>query len=137
MVLYYFRIEIILSYNFLKGGLLIIFFGYLQSGSRLRNTLVLGRGLSSLGFRYKSIRVLSYNCDFPYEIIGFSESGSLLEFLSTRLLLYHAWRCRGSQEFKESNSFGSAPPQRRSRAPVELLSWHRSAMVVIDNPPLR
>ena len=31
---------------------------------------------------------LSHDDDFPYEIIGLSESGSLLEVLSAKALLY-------------------------------------------------
>ena len=38
-------------------------------------------------FSYNNIGLLSHSDDFPYEFIGFSESGALLEFLSTRLLL--------------------------------------------------
>ena len=40
----------------------------LRSGSWLRNSLFFGKGLSSLGFRYKSIGLLSqsYNCSYVF-----------------------------------------------------------------------
>ena len=67
---------------------LLLFLIVVQAESWLRNTLFWGRGLSSLGLGYKNTWFLTDNGDLPYEIIGFSKSGSLLEFLSTRALPY-------------------------------------------------
>ena len=67
----------------------------------------MGRGLSSLGFSYKSIRILRDSGYFSYDFIGFPESGSLLEFLSTRLLLYHNKEDFDVSDFQTSH-FGSS-----------------------------
>ena len=59
-----------------------------QEGSWLRNILSFGKGLSSLGFSYDITHILSDSAHCSYGYIGFPESGSLLEFLSTIALLY-------------------------------------------------
>lgn len=63
----------------------------LQAGSWLRNTLFFGSGLSFLDVTTYKLRCIGISKDMLdiSEMLWFAESGSLLEFLSTRRALLH------------------------------------------------